>query len=243
MDDDDGPRGELTQQPRMIVEKPPEGLPCVLKGERDEMDPPRLAQGMAEKFINRVPFASEWSNRMGQFTGLPEHAVRLLQNERLLLTFPEGARGTAKLFPERYSLVNFGAGFMRLALQTRAPIIPVGFLGGGEAIPTIMNSYTIGKLIGAPYVPITPYLFAVPLPVELDIYYGEPMIFEGTGAEGDEVIADYVAQVKGRIAGLIERGREERKSGRHRQRKDQYQQHQQHEPSKEPDEGREQERR
>ena len=92
-----------------------------------DMDPPRLAQGMAEKFINKVPFASEWANRTGQFTGLPENAVRLLEDERLLVVFPEGARGTAKLYKERYSLVDFGTGFMRLALKTKTPIIPFAF--------------------------------------------------------------------------------------------------------------------
>ena len=71
-----------------------------------EMEPPRLAQGMVEKFINQVPFASQWTNRTGQFTGLPEHAQRLLEDERLLMVFPEGARGTAKLYKERYSLVQ-----------------------------------------------------------------------------------------------------------------------------------------
>src|SRR5690606_9582701 len=62
-----------------------------------DMEPPRLAQGMAEKFIAQTPFMSEWTNRCGQFTGLPEHAVKLLEDDRLLLVFPEGARGTAKL--------------------------------------------------------------------------------------------------------------------------------------------------
>lgn len=178
-----------------------------------EMEPPRLAQGMAEKFIYRLPFASMWMNRTGHFSGLPEHAVRLLNDDRLLLVFPEGARGTAKLFPERHSLVQFGTGFMRLALQTGTPIVPFGFLGGGEAVPTIANSETLGKLIGAPYVPITPYLVTVPLPVNLEIYYGEPMTFEGTGTEGDEVIAGYVNQVSGKIAELIELGKQNRKSG------------------------------
>jgi 1-acyl-sn-glycerol-3-phosphate acyltransferase len=178
-----------------------------------EMDPPRLAQGMAEKFINKVPFFSLWSSRTGQITGLPEHAARLLHDERLLLTFPEGARGTAKLFNERHSLVHFGSGFMRLALQTKSPIIPFAFLGGGEAIPTIMNSTALGSLFGAPYVPITPYLLPVPLPVHLELYYGEPMIFEGTGTEGDEVITGYVEQVKARIGAMIDRGLELRKIG------------------------------
>lgn len=176
-----------------------------------EMEPPRLAQGMIEKFINRVPFASQWSNRTGQFTGLPEHAARLLLDERLLMAFPEGARGTAKLFSERHSLVHFGTGFMRLALQTKSPIVPLAFLGGGEAVPTIANSTMLGRLIGAPYVPITPYFFAVPLPVSLSLTYGEPMVFEGTGSEGDEIIEGYVAQVKDRIASMIEQGRKRKK--------------------------------
>lgn len=175
-----------------------------------EREPPRLAQGMAEKFLNVLPFTSTIMSRTGHLTGLPEHAERLLSDERLLMVFPEGARGTAKLYWERHSLVEFGTGFMRLALSTRSPIVPFAFLGGGEAIPTVKNLYGLGKLLGAPYIPLTPYLLPLPRPVPLSIYYGEPMTFEGTGREDDEVIADYVAQVKQRVADLIERGRHER---------------------------------
>jgi len=171
------------------------------------MDPPRLAQGMVEKFINRFPVASLWSNRTGQFTGLPEHAVRLLEEDRLLMVFPEGARGTAKLWSERYSLVDFGTGFMRLALRTRTPIVPFGFLGGGDAVPTVLNAYALGKLVGVPYVPVTPYGLALPLPVKLEIEYGTPMRFEGDGSEDDEVIVGYVDEVKRRIAEMLDRGR------------------------------------
>lgn len=179
-----------------------------------DMEPPRLAQGMAEKFIAKTPFFSEWTNRCGQFTGLPEHAVKLLEDDRVLMVFPEGARGTAKLYKDRHSLVGFGTGFMRLALSTKTPIVPLAFVGGGEAIPTIHNSAWLGKLMGAPYVPITPYLATVPLPVRLDILYGEPLHFEGEGDEDDEVIFGYVDEVKQRIAALIERGRRLRRGDR-----------------------------
>lgn len=172
-----------------------------------EMDPPRLAQGMAEKFMAKVPFFSSWTNRCGQFTGLPEHAEQLLRDDRLLMVFPEGARGTQKLYPERHSLVRFGTGFVRLALKTNTPIVPLAFLGGGDAIPTVHNSERLGKILGAPYVPITPYGVTFPLPVRLDVIYSEPMRFEGSGNEEDEVIFGYVQEVKGRIAGLIEEGR------------------------------------
>jgi len=172
-----------------------------------ELDPPRLAQGMVEKFLNTLPFASLWSSKTGQFTGIPEHAVRLLEDERLLMVFPEGARGTAKLFVERYSLVRFGTGFMRLALATKTPIVPFGFLGGGEALPTVANLEKLGRMLGAPYIPLTAYLLPVPLPVRMEVHYGEPIAPNGTGNEDDAVILDKVNVVKQRIQQLIDQGR------------------------------------
>jgi 1-acyl-sn-glycerol-3-phosphate acyltransferase len=171
-----------------------------------ELDPPRLAQGMADKFIAKIPFAALWADRTGQLPGLPEHAARLLDDERLLMVFPEGARGTAKLFTERNSLVGFGTGFMRLALKTRTPIIPFGFVGGGDAIPTVSNAYTLGKLLGVPYIPVTPYLLPLPLPAMMQIRFGEPRVFAGDGSEDDEVIQSYVDEVKTTIANLIAEG-------------------------------------
>lgn len=175
-----------------------------------EMDPPRLAQGMIEKFMNALPVSSTWMSRCGQLTGLPEHAERLLMDDRLLMVFPEGAKGTAKLFQERHSLVDFGTGFIRLALKTKSPIVPLGFVGGGEAVPTVMNSRTLGKLMGVPYVPITPYGIAAPLPAKLVVHYGKPMVFEGSGDEEDSVVKGYVDQVKAEIARLIEAARADR---------------------------------
>ena len=176
-----------------------------------EKEPPRLAQGMADTFLAAGPYTAKWTAKTGALTGLPQHATRLLEDDRLLMVFPEGARGTAKLYPERHSLVRFGTGFMRLALQTRSPIVPVAFIGGGEAIPTIHNSRTLGRLVGAPYVPFTPWVFLIPRPVACQIYYGPPMVFEGSGDEADEVIMEYVEQVKNRVAAMIEIGVDRRR--------------------------------
>ena len=175
-----------------------------------EKEPPRLAHAMADKFLNKFPISSTWTARTGQFTGLPEHAERLLQDDRLLMVFPEGAHGTAKLYSERNSLVDFGTGFVRLAQKTRSPIVPFGFIGGGEAIPTVFNSTRIGKLLGVPYVPFTPWGAALPLPVSLAVHYGEPMVFDGDGTEEDSVIQGHVDRVKEAIAALIAKGNEGR---------------------------------
>jgi 1-acyl-sn-glycerol-3-phosphate acyltransferase len=175
-------------------------------------EPPRLVHAMVEKFAQMWPFVSSWFSRVGQLPGLPEHAVRLLRDDRLLMVFPEGARGTGKLYKDRYKLVRFGTGFMRLALQTQSPIVPFAFVGGEEALPTIYHAQTLARIFGAPYWPVPPYLLPVPLPIACQIYYSEPMRFEGDGTEPDEVIHNYVEEVRERVAALIERGRVERRA-------------------------------
>lgn len=195
----------------MLVSNHSGGLPTdagmILASLFFDHEPPRLAHGMVEKFAQTWPFMGPWFSRVGQLPGLPEHAKRLLLDGRLLMVFPEGARGTGKLYRDRYQLVRFGTGFMRIALETKVPIVPLAFIGGEEAIPTIYHAKTLAKLVNAPYVPITPYILPIPLPVHCEIHYGEPMHFEGTGNEPDDVIEGYVAQVREQVEQLIAEGR------------------------------------
>lgn len=197
--------------PAMLISNHSGGIPTdagmILASIFFDHEPPRLAHGMVEKFAQNWPFMAPWFSRVGQLPGLPEHAKRLLQDGRLLMVFPEGARGTGKLYRDRYQLVRFGTGFMRIALETKVPIVPLAFIGGEEAVPTVYHAKTLAKLMKAPYVPITPYLLPLPLPVHCEVHYGEPLHFEGTGNEPDDVIAGYVAQVKESVEQLIAVGR------------------------------------
>ncbi len=169
-------------------------------------EPPRHGHGMVEKFAQRWPFVSSWFSRVGQLPGLPENAIRLLEDGRVLMVFPEGARGTGKLYVQRYNLVRFGTGFMRIALKTGAPVIPFAFVGGEEVVPTLFHARSLAKLTGAPYWPVTPYLLPIPLPLQCEVHYGAPMTFEGTGDEADSVIEGYVQQVKSAVNGLVVKG-------------------------------------
>ncbi len=173
-----------------------------------DAEPPRLPHGMIDKFIHEFPLASQIMSRAGQFTGNPDQAKRLLNAERIILSFPEGARGTAKLAKDADSLVGFGTGFMRLALETKSPIVPFGFVGGGDALPTIANLKRLGRLFGVPYIPVTKWIFLVPKPTRFQLLYGKPMYFEGTGHERDEVVIAMVDEVKERIRDLIRQGRQ-----------------------------------
>jgi 1-acyl-sn-glycerol-3-phosphate acyltransferase len=169
-------------------------------------DAPRLGQGMAEYFLTRSPFARPILRQLGHLTGLPEHGEQLLRDERLLLVFPEGARGAGKLYRDRYKLVRFGTGFMRLALKMKAPIIPCAFIGGEESFPQLYHVKWLARLLNGPFVPIAPQLVLFPLPVACQVYYGEPMHFDGDGSEPDHVIQQYVDDVRHSMERLISKG-------------------------------------
>ncbi len=121
-----------------------------------------------------------------------------------LLVFPREERGTAKLFTERHSLVDFGTGFMRLALRTRTPIIPMAVLGGSEAFPTVANAYRLGRYLGVPYLPVVAYGLPVPIPAKIEIQFGAPMVPTADAHADNSVIRSHVEEVKQRISRMVE---------------------------------------
>lgn len=173
---------------------------------------PRLVRSMVEYFVPTVPFASYLFARWGQITGTPENCRRLLGCEEAVLVFPEGARGISKPFSKRYQLAEFGKGFMRLALEMQAPIIPVAVIGAEEQAPAV-NVKPLAKLLGMPAFPVVPYppfVPLVPLPVKYRVYFGEPMSFTGDPDDDDEVLDEKTRSVRSRIQSMIHLGLRER---------------------------------
>jgi len=150
--------------------------------------------------------------------GTRKNAIELLRNEEAVIAFPEGVRGMNKLIWERYQLQEFGHGFMRLALETDTPIVPIAVVGSEEQALAIANILPLARLLRLPAFPVTltwPWcglLGLVPLPVKYRIYVGEPMRFEGNPHDEDEVIGEKVEQVKARIATMLARGLATRRS-------------------------------
>lgn len=177
-----------------------------------DAEPPRGVRAMIEKFFQAQPLVNVLMTRHGQLTGLPENCERLLRDDELILVFPEGARGGGKVWKDRYKLMDFGTGFMRLALKTRSPITPFAFIGGEEMCPSLVDAKPLARLLGVPYVPVTPTIVPLPLPARCSLHFGEPLFFEGTGSEEDAEIGAHVEVVRARVAELIEEGLEQRGS-------------------------------
>jgi 1-acyl-sn-glycerol-3-phosphate acyltransferase len=131
--------------------------------------------------------------KVGGVPASPFNAIRLLEQDHLVMVFPEGAKGTGKPFSERYRLQRFGrGGFVEVALRTGAPIIPVAVVGAEEIYPKIAESAALAKITGAPFVPITPTfpwlgpLGLVPLPSRWRIEFCEPIDLSEHGPEAAE---------------------------------------------------------
>ncbi|HEY6105372.1 MAG TPA: lysophospholipid acyltransferase family protein [Anaeromyxobacteraceae bacterium] len=175
-----------------------------------DKDPPRVARALVDTWVPTLPFVSTFMSRCGQIVGTPDNCRRLLAAEEALLVFPEGTRGLNKLFAERYRLKDFGLGFMRLALESGAPIVPVGVVGAEEQAPALFDLKPLARLLAFPAFPITPTLLPFPLPSRYRLWFGEPMRFEGSPDDEDAVLEEKVDEVRAAITALLARGLEER---------------------------------
>jgi 1-acyl-sn-glycerol-3-phosphate acyltransferase len=182
-----------------------------------DREPPRAVRGMAEYYLPTIPFFGTLMHRMGSVVGTPGNCAQLLERGEAIMVFPEGERGFVKPYSQRYRLQRFGTGFLRLALETETPIVPVGIVGAEEQSPGLLRSRTLGRLIGAPVAPITltmPWLGLagfVPLPVKFRMHFGEPLRFDGDPNEEDAEVEKKVDVVKDAIRGLIRDGLAARK--------------------------------
>jgi 1-acyl-sn-glycerol-3-phosphate acyltransferase len=175
-----------------------------------EARPARVVRGMIERWVPGVPFVSTFFSRVGQTVGDVRNCRELLDKEQAVLVFPEGVRGSGKTIFRKYQLQRFGTGFVRLALETGTPIVPVAVVGCEEAYPSILNLKAIARLFGAPYLPVTPLfpflgpIGALPLPTQVSISFGEPFIAKGDADAPEAEIAAQAELVKERIQSMLD---------------------------------------
>jgi 1-acyl-sn-glycerol-3-phosphate acyltransferase len=142
----------------------------------------RFLRPLGADLVFRLPFVSTLARKGGATLACNEDAERMLAGGELVGVWPEGFKGIGKPFSERYKLQRFGrGGFVAAALHTRVPIIPLSVVGAEEIYPLVGNIPALARLLGVPYVPVTPFfpwlgpLGMVPLPSKWLMEFGEPI--------------------------------------------------------------------
>jgi 1-acyl-sn-glycerol-3-phosphate acyltransferase len=143
------------------------------------------ARFLVEDFVFHMPILGSFMYRIGGVRACPENAQRLLEQDHLVIVFPEGVKGIGKYYNQRYKLQRFGrGGFIKLCINTKSPLVPVGIVGAEEIHPIVYKSNVLAKTIGVPYLPLTPtfpllgLLGMIPLPSKWSIHFGEPILFD-----------------------------------------------------------------
>lgn len=133
----------------------PTDAPIIMHGIEEELGRP--VYGMADYLFKSMPVVGTAWARGGGVAAHPDNAYRLLREQRqLVLVFPEGTKGTGKLFNERYRLRRFGrGGFVEIAMRAGVPVVPITVIGSEETMPTLAKSSLLARLLRVPYVPIT----------------------------------------------------------------------------------------
>ena len=164
--------------------------------------------------VFRLPVVAPLARKAGNTLACNADAERLLTAGELVGVWPEGFKGIGKPFSERYKLQRFGrGGFVSAALRTGAPIIPVSIVGAEETYPMIGNARTLARLLGLPYLPITPTFpllglgGLVPLPSKWIIEFGEPIETASLGgaaaAEDPMLVFNLTDQVRETIQSTL----------------------------------------
>jgi 1-acyl-sn-glycerol-3-phosphate acyltransferase len=171
----------------------------------------RTVRPLVEDPVMNAPFLGTLMTRLGCVRASQSNAARLLDRDEVAAVFPEGMQGLGKLYRHRHRLQRFGrGGFVRLALKTKAPILPVAVVGGEDTAP-LLGKITLffrshdGR--GLPYLPLTPLfpllgpLGVLPLPARWRIRVGAPVnvAAELKGTADDIAIGELAAGIRARI--------------------------------------------
>ena len=187
----------------------PPDASMIAKAIQEEHPRPRKLHLTVEHWFKGIPLFSMFVAKIGGVPAHPANVQRLLYDEQqLVLVFPEGAKGTEKLYKDRYRLRRFGrGGFVEAAMRARAPIVPACVVGAEESAPVFAQVGLLKRVTGLLYFPITPTFphFGLLgmlgyLPAKFKLRFLEPIEFGPGDSPEDKALVQTVAQeVRARI--------------------------------------------
>jgi 1-acyl-sn-glycerol-3-phosphate acyltransferase len=165
----------------------------------------RPVYGLMHPSVWKVnPYLGKIAEKTGAIVAHPKMAMAALRSNASVLVYPGGAQDLFRLHSQRHKINLAGRkGFIKLALRERVPIIPIVSQGAHDTLFVLTDIYEwVEKLhqwgmpwlmdsdpevfpiyLGLPWgIGIGP-LPNIPLPAQIHLRIGAPIVFEQNGAK------------------------------------------------------------
>jgi 1-acyl-sn-glycerol-3-phosphate acyltransferase len=171
----------------------------------------RLSRNAAHRLFGAIPAVERFLAACGGVVmGEQGDLEALLRRDELVLLFPGGAEDMRRPIWDRYHVrahKGFApgrGGYIRLALRTGSPIVPVAIVGAEEIHVMLTDVPALARLVRLPYFPIV--LSPCPLPARMYIRFGPPIRLDAPPeAAADQAVVDRLnADVRRRLQALID---------------------------------------
>jgi len=171
--------------------------------------------GLAFDAMFGVPGVRTLMRKIGQLPASMANAAAALDRGASVLVYPGGEHEVFRPWTDRNRIDFDGRkGFVRLALRTQVPVVPVVGHGGHSSTIVVARGSSLARLVGLDRLRVTtfPVLFqvpwglspagwiAVPLPAKIVVQLHEPLDWSGYGpdaADDDEVVERCYDEITG----------------------------------------------
>jgi 1-acyl-sn-glycerol-3-phosphate acyltransferase len=166
----------------------------------------RLTYGLMHPTVWKLspPIITQWAAQCGGVMAHPKMAIAALEKDAAVLVYPGGAQDVFRPHHLRHKICFAGRkGFIKLALKSQAPIIPIISEGAHDTLIVLADFYAQLKQLhqqGMPWLfGIDPVVFPIylglpwglgigpipdfPLPTKIHTRICKPIIFERSGRE------------------------------------------------------------
>jgi 1-acyl-sn-glycerol-3-phosphate acyltransferase len=177
----------------------------------------RLSRNAADRIFGRVGAVARFLAATGALVGDFGRLEASLARGEMVVLFPGGAKDMTRPIWERYQVKPHRGfapgrgGYVKLALRTRSPIVPVAIVGAEETHVVLADIAPLARLLGVPYFPV--FLSPVPLPARIYVRFGEPIRLDAPpDAAADQPTVNHLNDaLRGALQTLIDDTRRRRR--------------------------------
>src|SRR5919198_1288324 len=180
----------------------------------------RPLHGTAHDALMARPLVGSYFRRMGVLPAAPDSMSAALVAGRDVALWPGGERDSLRPWVKRDEAILAGRrGFVRLAINTGVPIVPISTVGGPDSMPVLATGWRIAKLLQLekvarlkmfPIAVMAPWgisfavLPEIPLPTKIRTAFQPPVVFDRDPARADD--DEYVQEGYERVRTSIQHG-------------------------------------